>query len=40
MFQAVKSAYQIVRVTYTRFRIDTTDWPDDENLTARNMYGI
>ena len=25
------------RVTYTRYRIDTTESPDDEHLNARNM---
>ena len=27
-------------VTYTRFRIDTIESPDDEHLKARNMYRI
>jgi hypothetical protein len=26
------------RVTYTRYRIDTIDSPDDEHMAARNMY--
>ena len=25
------------RVTYTRYRIDTIDSPDDEHMAARNM---
>jgi hypothetical protein len=28
------------RVTYTRYRIDTIDSPDDEHEVARNMYRI
>ena len=28
------------RVTYTRYRINTTDSPDDEHRGARNMYRI
>ena len=28
------------RVTYTRYRIETTESPDDEHLNARNMYRI
>ena len=32
-----KSAYHTVRVTYTRYRINTTDSPDDEHTSARNM---
>ena len=32
-----KPAYQTVRVTYTRHRIDTIESPDDENLYVRNM---
>ena len=33
-----KPAYQTFRVTYTRYRIDTIESPDDEHLNARNMY--
>jgi len=32
-----KPAYQTIRVTYTRYRIDTVESPDDEHLDARNM---
>ena len=32
-----KPAYQTVRVTYTRYRIDTIESPDDEHLNARKM---
>jgi len=35
-----KPAYQTVRVTYTRYRIDTIESPDDEHLNARNMQRI
>ena len=28
---------QLHTVTYTRGRIDTVDFPDDEHLAARNM---
>ena len=28
------------RVTYTRYRIDTIDSPDDEHRGTRNMYRI
>ena len=35
-----KPAYQTVRVTYTRYHIDTTESPDDEHLNAQNMWGI
>jgi len=27
-------------VTYTRYRIDTIDSPDDEHMVARNMQSI
>jgi hypothetical protein len=27
-------------VTYTRYRIDTINSPDDEHMAARNMYRI
>jgi len=27
-----------LRVTYTRYRIDTVDSPDDEHFAARNIY--
>ena len=32
-----KPAYQTVRVTFTRYRIDTIDSLDDEHGVARNM---
>jgi len=32
-----KPAYRTVRVTYTRYRIDTIESPDDEHMAARNM---
>jgi len=32
-----KPAYQTVRVTYTRYRIDRIESPDDEHMVARNM---
>ena len=35
-----KPAYQTVRVTYTRYRIDTLGSPDNEHGVARNMYRI
>jgi hypothetical protein len=37
-----KPAHQTViyRVTYTRFRIDTINSPDDGHMAARNMYRI
>jgi len=28
------------RMTYTRFRIDTVNSPDDEHMATRNMYRI
>jgi len=28
------------RVTYTRYRIDTIESPDDEHMAVRNMYTI
>jgi len=30
----------LYRVTYTRFRIDTINSPDDGHMAARNMYRI
>ena len=35
-----KPSYQTVRVTYTRYHIDTIDSPDDEHGVARNMQRI
>ena len=32
-----KPAYQMVTVTYTRYRIDIIESPDDEHWNARNM---
>ena len=35
-----KPAYQMVRVIYTRYRIDTIASPDDEHVNDRNMQGL
>jgi len=40
IFQADITTASTYRMTYTRHRIDTIDFRDDEHMGARNMYII